>query len=498
MAKVGVDIVITEKGGQVLKRTGRDIDEVGKRTKALSARFGGLAKSWVVAAAAAAGMALAMKKFISLSNVQEEAEASLSAALRARGIVTKEAIDDLKKFASSMQEVTGIGDEMTLAVMAQLTVMGLQGESLKLATLLSADLAVVMKTDIKSAARVMADAFAGSTGMLGRYIKGLDMADIKQRGAISIIEQLTTAIGGQAEAFGTTGAGQIAIFNAALGDTGEVVGDLVKDILIKVLPALRAVVDILGPTMMSVIAAVQLAFAALFAAILKPLALVEEGMDFLGISSDRTFRRLVNSAEKLVVTYSKDLVDAVVSFGGTGVGELKKIEVATLDLVKATEKLAKKQPERLKVKLPKLPKPEGIEDVVTAVDEVKEQFVDLSVTAADVGFLIESSFQQAASGMVSAMFGAKIEIDQILRSIAASFIQLGIRHFVGGALGFAAGGPIGAAAGAVTVGGGETTTTLGKRGQPGINVVLEGTIEGQEFQQKTFPDFTITRSRRQF
>lgn len=104
-----------------------------------------------------------------------------------QGIYTDYLVEELKAYAAELQNLTGISDDLTIQIMAQLTAMGLQGKQLKQATALAQDLSVAMGTDITTAARIMADAFNGNMGMLGRYVKGLDEADIKQRGAVSII-----------------------------------------------------------------------------------------------------------------------------------------------------------------------------------------------------------------------------------------------------------------------------------------------------------------------
>jgi len=180
---------------------------------------------------------------IEASNEQERAEAAYARALANRGLLTSTSIEDARAFASELQSLTGVQDEQTIATMASLTAMGLQGERLKEATKLAGDLSIVMDTDMRTAARIMADAFNGNTGMLGRYIKGLDEADIKQRGAISIIEQVRTAVGGQAEAFGKTSPGSMRIFSAAVDDAKETLGSLVKEALLPFLQLTKPLLD---------------------------------------------------------------------------------------------------------------------------------------------------------------------------------------------------------------------------------------------------------------
>lgn len=169
--------------------------------------------------------------FIASSNEGERATAKLTRALENQGVFTEELLGDLQAFAQARQQLTGIDDDATVAIMGQLTAMGLQGQSLKDATVATQDLASLMDGDMQGAVRVIADAFSGNAAMLKRYVKGLDESDIKQRGTISIIEQMNKAFGGQAQAIGETGAGAIAKFDANLDDLKQGMGDLIKNSL---------------------------------------------------------------------------------------------------------------------------------------------------------------------------------------------------------------------------------------------------------------------------
>jgi|GEM_PF-3193812 len=159
----------------------------------------------------------------------EASQIKLKQALKSTGQYSKETMDDLNAYATELQRLTGIDDDVTVGTMGMLVTMNLSGDGVKRATGLAQDLAVVMDTDMRAAARVMADAFNGQTGILSRYIKGLDEADIKQRGAISIIEQLERAIGGQARALGQEGPGATLKYNAALSNLKETLGTTLRN-----------------------------------------------------------------------------------------------------------------------------------------------------------------------------------------------------------------------------------------------------------------------------
>lgn len=223
---------------------------------------------------------------VAASNAAESATVKLSQALQNQGIYTQELVAEMQAFASARQELTGIDDDATVAIMGQLTAMGLQGQALKDATVAVQDLATLMDGDMNGAVRVVADAFSGNTGMLKRYIKGLDETDIKQRGTISIIEQLQRAIGGQAEAFGNTGAGAMKKFQAALDDFREAMGNALSTVLTPFLAWASEIVKWLGqlPPSMQAVVVSGTALAAMFAFINSSAGLLPYALGAIGSS----------------------------------------------------------------------------------------------------------------------------------------------------------------------------------------------------------------------
>jgi hypothetical protein len=253
--KVGdlrIDVILN--AGDVrpeLAGVGAEIDKVETSTKRYSATTSSVSANLAKYALVLQGVKMgyqALKNslgdLVSVSRVQEKADKKLIQAMRQAGIYTKENYEGLKKYASELQKVTLYGDEETQSVQAMLIMMGLRDKALDKATELTQDLATAMETDLRSAARVMADAFEGNTGMLGRYIKGLDEADIKQRGAASIIEQLEKAVGGQARA-AAEGGGVLEQFGNTWGDIKEILGGTLRDVLIPIVTPIKDLLELI-------------------------------------------------------------------------------------------------------------------------------------------------------------------------------------------------------------------------------------------------------------
>lgn len=193
-----------------------------------------------------------------LSSYQEQEDAliKLNTALQQTGQYTESNVKALTDYASKLQEATIYGDEVTESVMAQLLAMGLTVEQTKQATLQAANLATVMGTDLNTAARAMADLFNGNTGLIGRYVKGLDETIIKSGDLDKIMAMLNERIGGQAEAMGRTNTGAIARMNNAIGDLKENTGALLSTALepfVSIISRIVKDLNELSPTMSGVI-----------------------------------------------------------------------------------------------------------------------------------------------------------------------------------------------------------------------------------------------------
>jgi len=166
---------------------------------------------------------------------QEAALVKLNTALAQSNKLNDANLKSLTDYAAELQQITIYGDEVTETVMAQLIAMGLNVDQTKQATLMAANLATVMGTNLSTAARVMADLFAGDATMIKRYVKGIDEAVLKSGDLDAILKMLNESIGGQAEAMGKTATGQIAIFNNAIGDLKENAGEMISTALAPVI-----------------------------------------------------------------------------------------------------------------------------------------------------------------------------------------------------------------------------------------------------------------------
>lgn len=222
--------------------------EVNVFTTSVSRAFNNAREIFQGVREAYSALQMAFGSMLKAYGEQELNEVKLQTALKQTGNYTEQTMQELKNYASTLQNVTMYGDEAYLSVFGMLQAMGLSVEQTKQAALQTANLATLMGTDLSSAVRVMGDLFAGDATMINRYIKGLDETIIKSGDTAAIVEYLNTRIGGQAQEAAKSGAGAIVQMNNALSDVQENAGMLLSKGLNPVISAIRDFITWLNNT----------------------------------------------------------------------------------------------------------------------------------------------------------------------------------------------------------------------------------------------------------
>ena len=182
-----------------LDDAGKSIDNAGKKSKTLNTNLGGIGKGAIAAAGAVAGVAVAVKKTVDALNdcekaykVQQKAEIALQQAAKNNPYLNNESVYNLRNFASELQSMSEIGDEVSLQVMAQLAATGRNEEQIMQIMKAAADMAAVTGEDIASAATKLNATLNGNAGMLGRQvtaINNLTKEELESGRAIEIVAQ---------------------------------------------------------------------------------------------------------------------------------------------------------------------------------------------------------------------------------------------------------------------------------------------------------------------
>jgi len=167
----------------------------------------------------------AIAGFLKLAADQEQAVRELESALRANGESVALWSQRLQDAASELQRITVFGDEFILQQQKMLLNLGVTADQLDEATRASIGLAVAMGSDLKSAVRNYSLALSGNFLMLNRYIPAV-------REANNVIDKLAAlnefAAKGfeQAQAETETFRGATLQLKNAIGDLGELLGDV--------------------------------------------------------------------------------------------------------------------------------------------------------------------------------------------------------------------------------------------------------------------------------
>ncbi len=160
-----------KKSVDTMKKVASKLTDVFKNIFAKIAKFGKVA---FVALAAFIGLSIAA------AIKQEDAMFKLEVALRNVGVTSKEVNLDFQEFASTLQELTVLGDESILALIQMESSLGVATESLKFATIATIGLSAALNVGEESMAKYVALALQGEFTMLNRYIPALRTAKTEQ------------------------------------------------------------------------------------------------------------------------------------------------------------------------------------------------------------------------------------------------------------------------------------------------------------------------------
>jgi len=164
---------------------------------------------------------------------QEDAIFRLSNALKVNNDYTDKAFAGLRYFASEMQRTTIYSEKSTLALMANMRILGIESGQLQQAAKMAIGLADALNMDTETAARYVAMGLQGETMFLSRYIPAMRAAKDKT-------EELRIFTDWASKAFGTAQkrieitSGSIAQIKNEATKLKEALGD-------ELLPAIRDV-----------------------------------------------------------------------------------------------------------------------------------------------------------------------------------------------------------------------------------------------------------------
>ncbi|MGP1430914.1 MAG: hypothetical protein ACTTJ4_01120 [Treponema sp.] len=177
----------------------------------------------VAAIAATKKIGEVMRECTDAYHVQEKAEKALEVAARNNPYLDGQAVASLKAYASELQAVSEIGDEVSINLMAQLAATGRTETQIRDIMKAAADYAAGTGTDIQSAVQTLNATFSGQAGALGKQIAGiknLTEEELKNGEAVKLISKHYNGLAGEL-------ANVKAQAEGAKGDFKEMVGALI-------------------------------------------------------------------------------------------------------------------------------------------------------------------------------------------------------------------------------------------------------------------------------
>lgn len=180
-----------------LDEAGKTIDAGAKKGKGFANNLKAISTGAVAAAGTVAGVTVAVKKTVDALNdcaaayrIQQNAEEALQVAAKNNPYLDDESVYNLRNFASELQSLSEIGDEVSLQVMSQLAATGRNEEQIMSIMSAAADMAAVTEQDLASAAQQLNATLNGNAGLLGRQIgaiNNLTQEELKNGKAIELV-----------------------------------------------------------------------------------------------------------------------------------------------------------------------------------------------------------------------------------------------------------------------------------------------------------------------
>ena len=211
-----------------------------KEIKGVGNALGGMAKKAGVAAAAYFGsqaLLQGIRSSIDLFAKQELAEKKLRFA-------AGKSTEELIKQAKSLQQVTSFGDEAIIAQQAYVKSLGVSTEQTKEIIAASVDLASAMGISLESAVMNTTKTLSGMQGELGEKLpaafKLLSAEQLKAGEGIKFIRE---QFKGTAEVEAQTLSGSLEQMSNAIGDAGEVIGELLAPTVIAAANGITALAE---------------------------------------------------------------------------------------------------------------------------------------------------------------------------------------------------------------------------------------------------------------
>ena len=177
--------------------------------------------------------------------VQEKAEKKLHAALKASGQEADKNLARFKKQAAAIQNVTTVGDEMSISLAATAVAMGIQADQLDAVVKGAVGLSKAFEMDLNTAIKAASAALQGKTELLTRYIPTLSQVEGEANKVAFVMDKMAQGFA-VAKAEAETTEGKLLQMKNRLGDVMEMIGARLAPAITRFAEKLESVFKVLN------------------------------------------------------------------------------------------------------------------------------------------------------------------------------------------------------------------------------------------------------------
>lgn len=173
---------------------------------------------------------------------QADAVRGLNKALELQGANVAEQSAKLQTFAGDMQKLTGVGDEATLALMRQASMMGVQADQLDQVAKASVGLSEVLGKDLRTSMNLLRKAQEGNFEQFERQFPQMKAMTTEAEKLAFVTDLATKGLDAKAAASNTV-SGSAERASGAMGDLMEMVGALIAPVRVLINTGIKALAE---------------------------------------------------------------------------------------------------------------------------------------------------------------------------------------------------------------------------------------------------------------
>jgi hypothetical protein len=246
----GIDFVIggTDKAGPAMAQVEKSLERLEKKTDSLGKATSRLTQLTSVLAAGYAAVKAATAALGGLSAInaaydqQADAVRGLETALRLQGEEVASNSARLQAFASDIQKLTGVGDEATIALMKQASMLGVNADQMESVTKASIGLSEVLGTDMESAMKSLRLAQEGNFAAFEKQFPQMKAMQSDAEKLAFVSELAAKGLDAKADASMTV-SGMASRASGAIGDLMEVIGNIIAPVRMLISQGLKVLAE---------------------------------------------------------------------------------------------------------------------------------------------------------------------------------------------------------------------------------------------------------------